>query len=377
MKKLFPLVLAVALLASACNDDTTDNGVKDENELSGNIVGTVTLDASIPYELTGSLIVTQGSNLIIPAGTVIKAEKGFGVYILVDQGGKININGTAEKPVRITADDEDEATAGYWGGLIINGKAPISGAASGSTSATEINNGYIYGGTDKADNSGSITYLILEYTGARSSSSIEHNGLTLNAVGNGTKIENVFIREGSDDGVEFFGGSVNVKNLLVVNSDDDMFDFTQGYTGTLSNCYGVWEGDFESTESDPRGVEADGNFDGLGADHVDQSNFIISGITIQNLSNFEMQDAIKVRRGATASIANALVVNGSAIDLVDLKDSKGNATDATLVSVTYTNTITNEVNIDAASTATVEVNPTPANTGADKLAFNWTNYSFQ
>ncbi|MFV0555268.1 MAG: hypothetical protein ACK5LR_11275, partial [Mangrovibacterium sp.] len=354
MKRFFPLVLAVALMATACNEDDNNNGgEKAANELSGDVTGTVTLDASVEYDLKGALIVTNGATLNIPAGTTIRAQKGFGKYILVEQGGTLNVNGTAAAPVVMTADDEDAATAGYWGGLIINGKAPISGATSGSTATTEVNNAYIYGGSDATDNSGSITYLVLKYTGAKSSSSIEHNGLTLNAVGNGTKIENIFVVDGADDGIEFFGGSVNVSNLLVVNSDDDMFDFTQGYTGTLTNCYGVWENGFTSGESDPRGVEADGNFDGLGSDHLDQSNFTIANMTIQNLSSFEMQDAIKVRRGATAAITNALVKGGLATDLVDLKDSKGNATDNTSVSVTYTNTITNEIN--QAGSASVEV----------------------
>ena len=87
--------------------------------------------------------------------------------------------------------------------------------------------------------------------------------MTLNAVGNGTTINNVYIVEGADDAIEFFGGSVNVSNLLAVNCDDDMFDFTQGYCGTLSNCYGIWDDGFTSTEEDPRGIEADGNLDSV------------------------------------------------------------------------------------------------------------------
>ena len=108
------------------------------------------------------------------------------------QGGKINAKGTADKPIILTADSED-ATSGYWGGLIINGKAPISGASAGTTAGTEVDNNQIYGGTDATDNSGVIEYVQLLYTGARSSADIEHNGLTLNGVGNGTTISNVYI----------------------------------------------------------------------------------------------------------------------------------------------------------------------------------------
>ena len=203
--------------------------------MSGSIKGTKTLDATIEYLITGPVIIEEGGVLNIPAGTVIKAQKGFNSYVLVLQGGKINARGTASAPITFTADISN-AQQGYWGGLIINGKAPLAGGEKGST---EINTSFLYGGDIANDNSGELTYVKLEYTGARSSADVEHNGLTLNGVGSGTKIENIFIPNSSDDGIEFFGGTVNVKNLLVVNSDDDMFDFTQGYTGTLENAYGI------------------------------------------------------------------------------------------------------------------------------------------
>ena len=134
--------------------------------------------------------------------------------------------------------------------------------------------------------------------------------------------------ESADDAIEFFGGTVNVTNLLAVNPDDDMFDFTQGYKGTLSNCYGIWEDGYTSTEEDPRGVEADGNLDGNGVDHVGQSDFIIDGMTIVNNTvdgntttgqKNAMDDVIKVRRGATATIKNTLVASTSA-DALKAKD---------------------------------------------------------
>ena len=262
---MFAVMLAPVVLTS-CGDDDPENGddrelvhkLAEEGVLLGKLKDKLELKAGTEYALTGSFIVEENGELHIPAGTVIKANEGFGNYILVLQGGKIFVNGTAQAPVTMTA-NKANAAQGHWGGLIINGRAPLAG---GTTGTTEINTDYKYGGTNVADNSGSITYLKLEYTGARSNADVEHNGLTLNGVGNGTTIENIFIPNGADDGIEFFGGSVNVKNLLVVNSDDDMFDFTQGYTGTLENAYGIWESDYSSTESDPRGVEADGNMDG-------------------------------------------------------------------------------------------------------------------
>src|SRR5699024_144988 len=159
---------------------------------------------------------------------------------------------------------------------------------------------------------GVITDVELNEAEARANADVEHNGLTLNGVGAGTTIENLYIANGADDGIEFFGGTVNVKNLLVVNSDDDMFDFTQGYIGTLENAYGVWEEGFTSSESDPRGIEADGNLDGNFPDHSNQSDFTVRNITFdlrlspaedsdtQNVTN-KMQDVIKIRRGAKAT----------------------------------------------------------------------------
>lgn len=289
------------------------------------------------------------------------------------QGGKIEAKGTAEKPIVFTVDDESKATAGYWGGLILNGKAPLSGTAGQVTVASaEVDNNQKYGGDKADDNSGTLQYVKLLYTGARSSAEIEHNGLTLNGVGNGTTIDHIYVAEGADDAIEFFGGTVNVDNLLAVNCDDDMFDFTQGYSGKLSNCYGRWEKAFTSTEEDPRGVEADGNLDGKGADHTPQSNFVIENMTIENLSeSAEMQDAIKIRRGATATVKNALVKGtGKVTDLIDFTDKKGagQAGDAFSVTSELTTALSGEeVNGDG------NVSVTAGNKGCTS-DFTWTGY---
>ena len=386
MKKVFLTAMAFAAMVSSVSftscsneEDVPGPGTGGEKiELNGTVEGIMTLDANNEYILNGTLTVTDGATLEIPAGTKIKAAKGFGNYIIVAQGGKINAKGTADKPIIFTADNEENATTGYWGGLIINGKAPISGAASGETGSTEVDNNLKYGGTDENDNSGTLEYVQLLYTGARSNADIEHNGLTLNGVGKGTTIKNIYIAEGADDAIEFFGGTVNVENILAVNCDDDMFDFTQGYKGTLSNCYGVWEEGFTSTEEDPRGVEADGNLDGKGPDHQGQSDFTIKNMTIATYaSGQEMDDAIKVRRGATAHIENALVLgNGKIKDFIDVTDSKGAATTNTSMSVTnqvntaFSGTIINNGDVN------YEIKVEAGNTGAEQSLFTWTGYKF-
>lgn len=383
MTAVFLLLLVINLVS--CTKEKVDEMPKKEDELVGSITGIKTLDAAVTYTITGPILVEDGGVLNIPAGTMIKAKKGFNNYILVLQGGKINVNGTAENPVTMTADIPN-AAPGHWGGLIINGKAPLAGNTIGST---EISSAHQYGGTIANDNSGKITYLILDYTGARSSADVEHNGLTLNGVGNGTILENIMIRYAADDGVEFFGGTVNMKNLLVIDSDDDMFDFTQGYTGTLENAYGIWEAGFTSTEADPRGIEADGNFDGNFPTHSGQSDFTVKNITFDlrlakatdsdasNLTN-KMQDVIKIRRGAKINVINALVKGtGTVVDLIDFSDGKGNGNDGSTISLTNT--------LNAAQILGKQVNPTTGfdgakietgNTGCDTSIFAWTKYAF-
>lgn len=383
--KTFIMLLFVVSMIACTKDNGGGIKPNSEADLAGSITGTKTLDAAITYTITGPVLVEDGAVLNIPAGTMIKAKKGFNSYILVLQGGKININGTAAKPVIMTADSSN-AQPGHWGGLIINGKAPLAGNTIGST---EISSAHQYGGTNPNDNSGTLSYLILDYTGARSSADVEHNGLTLNGVGNGTVIENILIRYSADDGVEFFGGTVNVKNLLVIDSDDDMFDFTQGYSGTLENAYGIWQASYTSTESDPRGIEADGNFDGNFPAQTGQSDFTVKNVTfdlklskaadtdISNVTN-KMQDVMKIRRGAKINVINALVKGtGTVVDLIDFTDGKGTGNSSSTVS------LTNTLNTD--QILGKQINPNTGfngaqiilgNTGCSTAIFTWTNFSF-
>lgn len=394
MKKLLFAFAILSTLFVACDkEDGKKEEETNENELKGDITDVKELDASIEYTLSGSLMIKDGGKLVIPAGTVIKAEIGFDKYILVETGGQILADGTAEAPITFMSGAADPK-AGYWGGIIINGKAKVSGAdASGSNQgSTEIDGNIKYGGNDDADNSGILKYIKLFHTGAKVDAETEHNGLTLNGVGSGTVIENLYIAEGADDGIEWFGGSVNVKNLLVVNSQDDMFDVTQGWTGTLDNAYGIWEEPFFTDEGDPRGIEADGNLDGKGNDHVDQSDFTMKNISIVvNASKVDdktyMHDAVKIRRGAKATITNCLVWNikGELKDLVDVVDKRGGATDDSNIAVTFKGIdyIGNEVSRETDSedgsgtiTSDAVVTVSDDNTGADISAFAWTGYSF-
>jgi len=232
-------VTTLGLFLTSCNNDD-DNGPDPgptpgpEDELIGNVTEDVTLDPSIEYKLTGTYSVESGATLTIPAGTKIVAEVESGeetsTYIVVQKGGSIDIQGTAANPVVMTSANEQP---GDWGGLVIAGNATTT---NGVDATAEVG-GILYGGTDDTDNSGNIDYLVINYAGASINADSQFNGLTLYAVGSGTTIDNVAALNGTDDGVEFFGGTANVTNYYSENNQDDSVDWTEGWSGTLTNAY--------------------------------------------------------------------------------------------------------------------------------------------
>lgn len=381
-------LFAVALVGfTAC--DKGDNGGGDDDTdygtpLSGSITTTRTLNVDEVYNITGPLIVEEGGKLTIPAGTVIKANKGFNNYILVLQGGQIFVNGTPENPVTMTLnlDVPGTTTNDRWGGLVVNGRAPLT---AGQTGETEISTLFPYGGDKPNDDSGDITYLILEYTGAKATGDTEHNGLTLNGVGNGTTIHDIFVINGSDDGIEFFGGTVDVDNVLVVNSDDDMFDFTFGYSGKLTNAYGIWEAGYSSVEGDPNGVEADGNLDGKSPGAAGQADFEIENLTIDLRLGYEkskfMQSAFRIRRDCKATIKNALVKGTGYVQTL-INFSAGESAGDYGTYLRITNSLqTAPDNLYKFNTGDTQANYPEAqivagNTGCPTDIFDWTGYNF-
>ena len=256
---------------------------------------TVTLDATKLYKLTGSVKVRAGGTLVIPAGTRIEANGGTSSYILVEQGAKIFANGTATSPIVFTSPNP---TPGSWGGLVICGKAPIN---SGATAVSEVGES-IYGGTVANDNSGSLKFVRIEYAGAIYTGVKEFNGLSLFGVGNGTIIDNISMINGSDDGIEFFGGTVNVSNIISVANEDDAFDWTEGWNGTATNIYTKRRADNVGN----RGIEADNNVNNKDANP--RSNPTIKNATFIGATSGE-SDGLKLREGTYASIDNVVLSN--------------------------------------------------------------------
>lgn len=218
--------------------------VADKNASQGTVIN---LDASKIYKLNKVYSVENGVTLNIPAGTRIDIDSSKEiVYIVVQKGGKINIKGEASNPVVIASQDE---RAGDWGGIVVCGDATTD---AGVDAKAEVG-GYLYGGTNDQDSSGSIEYLVLKGTGAQISTDSQFNGLSLYAVGSGTVVRNIAVINGADDGIEFFGGTVNAENVYIQNTQDDAIDWTEGWNGTLTNTY------VKHTKLFSTAIEADGN----------------------------------------------------------------------------------------------------------------------
>ena len=204
-------VAGMSILTACSSDDNNDNdgngGNGNGNEiengtiLKGTITSDVTLAAGNTYKLSGEYIVEEGATLHIEEGVkIIAVYDDIADYILVKQGGKINAVGTPDKPIVMTSEKEEP---GAWGGIHICGRAHTN--AEGGKGSSEIG-GAVYGGNDDADNSGTLQYIRLEYTGFAFDEEHEANGISFYGVGNGTIVDHCQAYKGSDDGFEFFGG---------------------------------------------------------------------------------------------------------------------------------------------------------------------------
>ena len=241
-----------------------------------------------------------GTTMTVPAGMTIRvAPVGVNAYIAIQQGARIVANGTASNPIVFTS-NASTPTSGDWGGLVICGSASINSTAMGSTetSTTEVG-GLSYGGNTDGDDSGSLEYVRIEYAGGAIDGNSELNGLSLYAVGTGTNIDYVQIYQGSDDGVEFFGGTVNVSHLSVVGSEDDSVDWTEGYTGTITDVY------VEHTASHDKAFECDGyntDFSNAGG-YFSAPN--VTNVTIVGAN--DGGEAVRLRAGTQGIFTNVMI----------------------------------------------------------------------
>lgn len=235
------LIAGVSLFATSCSSDedpinNPGDGGEDTYVLDSDITENVTLETGKTYTLNGGVHVKSGATLTIQPGVTIVAQHDETVdYILIEQGAKIDAQGTAAQSIVMTSEKKE---AGAWGGLHICGYAHTNNGSGKS----EIGNAP-YGGNNDADNSGTLKYIRLEYTGYAFDEEHEANGVSFYGVGNGTTVEHLQAYQGSDDGFEFFGGSVNVKYMVVTSCSDDSFDWTEGWNGKAQFLVAYQEGE--------------------------------------------------------------------------------------------------------------------------------------
>ncbi|WP_299105073.1 multidrug transporter [uncultured Tenacibaculum sp.] len=314
IKNLLALALATTLLSSCGDDGTQDivinyNGGSGSNnngnaiELKGNYTSNLTLESNKSYLITGPVIMESGTTLTIPAGMTVKAAAtGADVYLAIAQGAKIMAEGTSSQPIVFTS-NATTPNAGDWGGLILLGKAPINSVAGGTATSTSEIASLPYGGNVADDNSGTLRYVRVEYSGGKADGQSENNGFSFYGVGNKTTVAYIQMFEGKDDGVEFFGGTVNVNNVSVVNAQDDSIDWTEGYTGTITDAY-VKHG----TDHD-KGIEADGYNTDIG--NLSSPKYFskptVTNLTIVGLGSGTGNEAIRLRAGTQGIFTNVFI----------------------------------------------------------------------
>lgn len=313
-----PATFSIAAEASGCPAGTTLNAATFNDKPvcdipSDRITTDMHLTDNNVYFINGTVFI--GSNtvntpdadkvsLTIDPGVQIIAEGGQTVLV-IDRGGKIFANGTAAKPIIMTSSQDDGSldalnARGLWGGLTISGSATqntASGFAIGEGSTGEYG-----GGTspNDEDSSGAVTYVQIRYAGFPITSDDELNTISLQGVGSGTVLDYIHSHNGADDGIEFYGGTVNAKHILITGQDDDALDWTNGWTGNLQHVV------IEHTTAGDNCIEADN----LGGNPTatPRSNPTVANLTcITSLTQKGNGHAFELKAGTGMQMYNSVI----------------------------------------------------------------------
>jgi hypothetical protein len=309
MKKLLTILLALGLFSCEKNlgGDEGPINVPTTTTLTGNINTTTTLTSDKVWTLKGYVYVTDGAKLIIQPGTTIVSDVAEKGALCIERGSQIIAEGTQSKPIVFTSGrPEGQRSPGDWGGIVILGRAKTNRS---SEPIIEGGIGRPYGGTNDSDNSGVMRYVRIEYAGIAALPNSEINALTLGGVGNGTILENIQTVYANDDAFEFFGGTVNGKNLYAFATADDDFDFDFGYTGTITNGIAKRDPQFVDSGDAGNGVECDNDGTGSSAQpytHPKLFNMILVGPnTSSALANHNL--GLRFRRATQFTMKNSIV----------------------------------------------------------------------
>jgi len=309
MRKLLGIILILGLFScqKELGGDDAPINIPSSTTLTGTINTTTTLTADKVWTLKGYVYVTDGAKLIIQPGTTIISDISEKGALCIERGAQIIAEGTATKPIVFTSGrTAGERTPGDWGGIVILGRAKTNRT---SEPTIEGGIGRPFGGTNDLDNSGVLKYVRIEYAGIASMPNSEINALTLGGVGSGTIIDNVQTIYANDDAFEFFGGTVNARNLYAFATADDDFDFDFGYTGTITNGVAKRDPQFVDNGDAGNGIECDN--DGTGSTttpytHPKLFNMILVGPnTSTALANHNL--GLRFRRATQFTMKNSVI----------------------------------------------------------------------
>lgn len=294
---------------SLTDSNNNNNNNADVVELTGDISQNTTLTANKSYLLVGQTFVDSGVTLTIEAGTTIKSQaddgNGLAPALIIKRGGKIMAEGTASSPITFTSNlpASELPQRGTWGGLILLGNAPIN--QGGGQSFVEGLVGVPFGGSNADDNSGVLKYIRIWYGGRSIGQDNEINGLTLAGVGRGTTVEHIEVAWNLDDGIEFFGGTVDIKYCDILFVGDDAFDSDLGYTGRGQFLFAI-----VATDDGNRGFEMDN--DGSNMDAQPRSKPQFMNVTLVGSGTGAAADndqLIRLREGSGGDFRNMVLVN--------------------------------------------------------------------
>jgi len=284
---------------SSCPDFAVDSGIQGSCIIGGTpVTNDITLTNEITWLIQGQFVVADGGSVTIEPNTeLVGGTLGDTDTFVVQQGGRVIAEGTEKNPIVMRGPLAQGR--GEWGGLVINGRAPINGCAEGvdpCTAQGEGNSG-TYGGNDPHDNSGVLRYVIVANAGILFNEENELNGIAFQGVGDGTTVEYVQVHLNSDDGVEFFGGTVNAKYLVLTGIGDDSLDWTQGWQGRVQYLVAK-----QYTDDGDQGIEGDNNGDAN--DSLPRALPVLANMTFVGNSNTDT--GWLIREGTGVNIANSI-----------------------------------------------------------------------
>lgn len=316
-------------------------------EVRGVLTGNVSWTKDKIYKLIGFVRVgadttetfssTAGTGtLTIEAGTTIIGDRASKATLIVQRGSKIIANGTADAPIVFTSERAaGQRESGDWGGLVICGRA-VNNQSTGDK-GIQLEGSYKgwHGGSDDADNSGSLKYVRVEYAGVPINPNQEVNSFTFGSVGSGTTMEYLQASYGLDDSFEWFGGTVNGKYLIAYRGLDDDFDMDFGFRGNLQFIIGM-RGATLADQSGSNGFEVDN--DGQGTAATPFTSPIISNVTLigpkeTNATSIspQFQNGMHLRRNNKIKVYNAVVTGYPNGIFIDGTTTQANANSGDLV----------------------------------------------